>query len=61
MILKIIWCRKDILMGVWHKIKRNLISILFPTITIALIYADLRHTCLWKEQVAKEKLQIQNS
>lgn len=47
-------------MGVWSNIKRNLVSVIVPTVCGLLIFADWNHTRLWKEQVAKENSQIQN-
>jgi len=41
--------------GVWISIKRNLISVIFPTITILAIYADLKHTARWKRQLAEQQ------
>jgi len=41
--------------AVWISIKRNLISVIFPTITILAIYADLKHTARWKRQLAEQQ------
>jgi len=38
-------------------IKRNLISVIFPSFTIWAIWADLRHTARWKRQLAEQQEQ----
>ncbi|XP_025159926.1 uncharacterized protein LOC112589736 [Harpegnathos saltator] len=35
-------------------VKRNFISVIFPTVTVLSIYADLRHTARWKQQLAEK-------
>lgn len=39
-------------------IKRNFISVLFPTFAVLTIYADLRRTAKWKRQLAEQGQQI---
>ncbi|KAL6442285.1 hypothetical protein ACFW04_002500 [Cataglyphis niger] len=36
-------------------ISRNLISVLFPTFTVVTIFADLRRTARWKQQLAEQE------
>lgn len=43
-------------MGAWQRLKPYLPSILIPTGLASLIYADLRHTRLWKESLAEKNL-----
>ncbi|CAG9137070.1 unnamed protein product [Plutella xylostella] len=38
-------------MAIGQFLRRNLVSISFPTITLALIWADWSHTRQWKEQL----------
>ncbi|KAK0181153.1 hypothetical protein PV327_003459 [Microctonus hyperodae] len=46
-------------MGLWKRFKPYLPSVLFPLISGSLIYADWRHTKLWKKRIAAEKEQLQ--
>lgn len=43
--------------AITYFIKRNLVSAIFPTVTISAIYADLRHTARWKRQLAEQEKQ----
>lgn len=51
------------LMGVektaWQKFKPYILSIVFPIISSSLIYADYRHTKLWKQSVTEKENQKQ--
>ncbi|XP_018300093.1 uncharacterized protein [Mycetomoellerius zeteki] len=40
---------------IWTSVKRNFVSVLFPTTTVLTIYADLRHTARWKRQLAEQQ------
>ncbi|KAL0118329.1 hypothetical protein PUN28_009164 [Cardiocondyla obscurior] len=36
-------------------IRRNLLSVLFPTVVVFAIYADLKRTANWKHQLAEQQ------
>ncbi|XP_011697185.1 PREDICTED: uncharacterized protein LOC105455508, partial [Wasmannia auropunctata] len=40
---------------VWISVKRNFVSVIFPTIAALTIYADLKRTARWKRQLAEEQ------
>lgn len=37
-------------------IRRNLISVIFPTFTVVTVSADLRRTARWKRQLAEQQV-----
>lgn len=45
----------DSVKSVRKLIRRNIVSVIFPTFAVVTIYADLRRTARWKRELAVEK------